>query len=71
MENPDFTYKSTPRVLPRAEPHAKKKCCSDGFRNCIKFASARRYSQDEMLEEEMAIDTRHLVLTPKPEIHGL
>jgi hypothetical protein len=61
MESHEFNnHRASSRVLPREEPHAKKKCCGFEFGKCVKFALAKKLNQDEMLEKEMALDTRHL-----------
>lgn len=61
----------TPKILPKEESHreAPQNCIK--LVNCMNFCTAQRYSQDDMLEADMGLDTRYLMRTPILQERGL
>lgn len=65
VENAEFMRAPTPRILPKEESHRgsdQPNCVKLG--NCMSFCTAQRFTQEDMLEEDMGIDTRYLMRTP-------
>ena len=71
IDEAEFVRAPKPRILPHEEGHRGARRNYGQLMNCMSFCMAERINQDDMLEEDMGIDTRHLMRTPILQKDGL